>query len=155
MKRFILGALLLCSSCYAQHMTLSEDSPWGYQQDGLQLEVAAESRQLARQGERIFQRMWGKNNATKTSWTLALTLRPAQSRLKYPEIFGKLTPEPRIRMEIRATGKLKTPSGQEKEYSWVAQGDTVPGQENTLQALLLERLASQIYQELGPRYVYR
>ena len=155
MKRFILGALLLCSGCYAQHMTLSENSPWGDQQGGLQWNVTAASPQLSQQGERVFQRMWGAKSTTPAHWTLNLTLQSAQSHLKYPEIFGKLTPEPRIRMEIRAKGTLTLPSSQQKEYTWVAQGDTVPGQESTLQALLLKRLASQIDQELGPRYVYR
>lgn len=153
MQKLLLIVCLLCTGCYAQSMHIAQDSPWGIQQPGLQLQFSDPDTPLSLHSQRILERYFGPN-PQQSPWQLTLSLKQQQKTHQSPQIMGWLTPSPRIRMEITAEGTLQHLQ-KHTTYRWTVQGDTVSGQEETLKALLLERLGAKIYEELGPRYVYQ
>lgn len=133
-------------------MQLEDDSPWGLKQPGLHIAFEQDS-SLHQQGQTVLARYFGPN-PTESPWRLNLTLNSRQELQQFPQIMGWATPSSRVRMQIVASGVLSHHKTQ-TPYKWTVQGDTAPGQEAVLKGLLLERLASKMYEDLGPRYVYR
>lgn len=134
-------------------MRIDPNSPWGLQQPGLIIQIAESDTPLSKQSQRVLARYFGPN-PQQSPWQITLLLKQQQKTHESPQIMGWMTPSPRIRMEITAEGTLQHLQ-QHTAYRWVVQGDTVPGQEETLKALLLERLGAKIYKDLGPQYVYQ
>ena len=145
---------LLLSACYAQSMHLEENTPWGPEQQGLSIKLASDSSDPLLQTERnLFTRTFG-DNPQSSDWVLTLKLDTKIALLQSPFIWGREKAPPRLRMEIQATGVLTHKEKVVQRYAWKEQGDTLPEKENILKARLIERLNAQIYQQLGPRYVY-
>lgn len=150
---------LLCfllSSCYAQSMRLEENTPWSPEAQGLSIQLKTDdlNASLLNTEQNLLNRAFGESQAT-SDWVLTLTLETKTALLQSPFIWGKEKTPPRLRMEIQAKGTLTHKEKVMHHYAWKEQGDTVPEKENILTTRLLERLNGQIYQQLGPRYVYK
>lgn len=156
MKKAILyfSIGLLVSSCYAQSMHLQDPSPWGPEQQGLQIQLESDTLPaLLPLEHKLLESHFGESSAT-SDWVLALKLHRKMAPLQFPFIWGRAQTAERLRMEIEATGTLIYQGKPLQSYVWKAQGDTAPEKQEILATRLLERLNGQIYQELGPRYVY-
>jgi hypothetical protein len=145
---------MLLSSCYAQSMHLQEESPWGPEQQGLQIQIAPGTPpHLLKIEHKLLEAHFGPSN-TASDWLFTLKLHTKTSKLQFPFIWGREKTSARLRMEIEATGDLVHQGKLLQSYVWKAQGDTIPEKQDVLTTRLLERLNGQIYEQLGPRYVY-
>ncbi len=149
-----LSTLLILSGCYAQSMRLQEESPWGPEQQGLHIQLTPDTTaHLLGVEKKLLESHFGASNPA-SNWVLTLKLRTKTAALQFPFIWGRKKTDARLRMEIEATGTLTHAGKMVQSHVWKAQGDTVTGKQAVLTARLLERLNGQIYEQLGPRYVY-
>lgn len=168
-NHIFLTCLVLCvSSCFAREMHLSEDSPFGKAQTGLEIQYTNTSPEEWTPRQQHFKQVLSryigiqtkplkKNEKAAQPWVLQLQLDKNESLLKTPFIMGQSENKTtRLRLEIKAKGILNRPSGHKvKQFEWVERGDTPLQSRKLLEAQLMDRLSAQVYRSLSPHYVYR